>query len=204
MTTNNPTPWGPSQGSTVIADGIVRHSTAGHGGIVLSEERFAAMPECIKAVTPWAGRLAYEEDQDWALVALAFPEHFDVRSCWYALKTARGATARSDHDWLPPDLREPSWALDLAVYLETDAGRALQAKAEQYAVETAGLFEPGSYGTDGKTCRQWATNEATGAEIVIAYPSGSKACFAGGAFALADVPTLFPGATVTQLRGSEL
>ncbi|NCA72565.1 MAG: hypothetical protein EOM91_21400 [Sphingobacteriia bacterium] len=203
MAANNPTPWGPARRSKEIAEGIVEHSTESHGGIVLSEERFAAMPECIKAVKPWAGPRSYEEDQDWALVVLAFPEHFDPRSCWCALKIARSATSRSNHDWLPPDLREPSWTLDLAAYLETETGQAFRAKADRYAAETAGLFEPGSWGTDGKTCRQWAKCEATGTEVVIAYPAGSR-CYADGAFALADVPVLFPGATVKTLRGPEL
>ncbi|MGO8063166.1 hypothetical protein ACC716_33875 [Rhizobium johnstonii] len=33
------TPWGPSQGATVYAEGIVSHTTAGHGGFKLSNDR---------------------------------------------------------------------------------------------------------------------------------------------------------------------
>jgi hypothetical protein len=33
------TPWGPSQGGTVYAEGVTAHSTAGHGGFKLSAER---------------------------------------------------------------------------------------------------------------------------------------------------------------------
>jgi hypothetical protein len=33
------TPWGPSQGATVYAEGVVCHSTAGHGGFYLSSDR---------------------------------------------------------------------------------------------------------------------------------------------------------------------
>ncbi len=36
---NANTPWGPSQGATVYAEGVVCHSTAGHGGFHLSAER---------------------------------------------------------------------------------------------------------------------------------------------------------------------
>jgi hypothetical protein len=196
MTT--PTPWGPAQTIKEIADGITECSTASHGGILISAERHAAMPECLRCLKPWAGTLAYEEDFDWALVVLAFPACFDPRRCWYALKAAKGATDPGGRDWLPPSLRGPAWPLDLAVYLDTDAGQALWVKADQYAAETAGLFEPGSWGTDGRTCTQWARCAATGAEIKINYPAGSRS-HVSGAFALADVPTLFPGATVEEL-----
>ncbi len=196
MTTS--TPWGPAQHVRKIADGITECSTASHGGILISVERKAAMPDCLRSLKPYAGALAYEEDQDWALVALAFPEHFDPRRCWYALKTARGATDPGARDWLPPHLRGPAWPLDLATYLDTDAGQALQAKADQYAAATAGLFEPGSWGTDGRTCIQLARCAATGAEIKISYPAGSRS-HVSGAFALEDVPTLFPGSTVEEL-----
>ena len=35
------TPWGPSQGATVFAEGVDCHSTAGHGGFHLSVDRNA-------------------------------------------------------------------------------------------------------------------------------------------------------------------
>ena len=65
------TPWGPSQGATVHADGVVFHSTASHGGFHLSPERNAKVHPMLRTANAW-----YEEDCHWAAVAHAFPELF--------------------------------------------------------------------------------------------------------------------------------
>ncbi len=81
---NCSTPWGASQGATVYADGIVSHSTAGHGGFKLSAARNAAVHPLLRADGGW-----YEEDAAWAIVALTFPGLFTryERNC--ADKTVR-------------------------------------------------------------------------------------------------------------------
>ena len=81
-------PWGPVQHHHVIAEGIVRVHCAGHGGIILSETRFAQMPACFR--NTFAGGRAYEEDCDWACVAVVFPEHFssgNVESAFHTLRS---------------------------------------------------------------------------------------------------------------------
>lgn len=65
------TPWGPSQGTTVYADGVVFHSTAGHGGFLLAPDRNRKVHPSIRV----AGG-AYEEDEAWAIVAFSFPHLF--------------------------------------------------------------------------------------------------------------------------------
>ncbi|MBY3265257.1 hypothetical protein HFO15_27010 [Rhizobium laguerreae] len=65
------TPRGPSQGATVYAEGIVSHTTAGHGGFKLSNERNGKIHVMFRCAGGW-----YEEDAAWAAVALAYPEHF--------------------------------------------------------------------------------------------------------------------------------
>ncbi|MDH4275685.1 MAG: hypothetical protein OEW08_11640 [Gammaproteobacteria bacterium] len=65
------TPWGWSQTIEQIADGIQFISTAGHGGIRLSVERNREMPDYLRIQSGW-----YEEDVDWARVAIAFPQYF--------------------------------------------------------------------------------------------------------------------------------
>lgn len=65
------TPWGPSQGATVYADGIVAHTTAGHGGFKLSPARNAKVHPMLRA-----GDGYYEEDECWAVVAFTFPDLF--------------------------------------------------------------------------------------------------------------------------------
>ncbi|MCP4564176.1 MAG: hypothetical protein GY873_37355 [Bosea sp.] len=65
------TPWGVSQGATVYLDGIVSHSTAGHGGFKLSDERNRHVHPLLRAKGGW-----YEEDCAWAIVAITFPDLF--------------------------------------------------------------------------------------------------------------------------------
>ncbi len=74
-------PWGPVQHQRIIAPGITQVSTAGHGGILLSPERQNAMPAALRRL-----HASYEEDCEWALVALAFPDEFEAHYAslpWY-------------------------------------------------------------------------------------------------------------------------
>lgn len=81
------TPWGPSQCAEVIADGIVAHDTAGHGGIWLSAERHKALQAKFKYHT-FAGGSWYEEDCDQVAVVLAFPEFFQATQVVRAINAA--------------------------------------------------------------------------------------------------------------------
>lgn len=87
-------PWGPVQDATHVAPGIWFVSTEGHGGYLLSTERRLAMPEHLKQVYTFAGGNWYEEDCDWSLVALAFPDTFPAD----ALPHARATVLAFDHE----------------------------------------------------------------------------------------------------------
>lgn len=65
------TPWGVSQYSTKIAHGIVSYGTAGHGGIHVCDTLNNQIPEYMRNVGGW-----YEEDCEWAIVAINFPQYF--------------------------------------------------------------------------------------------------------------------------------
>lgn len=65
------TPWGPSQGATIYAEGVTAHSTAGHGGFHLVAERNRKVHPMLRAQGGW-----YEEDECWAIVAFTFPDLF--------------------------------------------------------------------------------------------------------------------------------
>lgn len=65
------TPWGLSQGSTVYAEGVASHSTAGHGGFKVSAERNRIIHPMLRSKGGW-----YEEDAEWAIVAITFPDIF--------------------------------------------------------------------------------------------------------------------------------
>jgi hypothetical protein len=112
------TPWGVSQGRPhTIADGIDFYHTARHGGFHLSPERLAEMPDELRAARtddgpecPW-----FEEDCDYALVVLAFPEYFTPEECDTAVRSARvwsDASRDMYPGWKP-------WNLDVSRYLST-------------------------------------------------------------------------------------
>ncbi len=65
------TPWGGSQLATIYAEGVVSHSTSGHGGFHLSPGRNRQVDASVRSAGGW-----YEEDCEWAIVALTFPDLF--------------------------------------------------------------------------------------------------------------------------------
>ena len=80
------TPWGPSQGGTVYAEGVTSHSTAGHGGFKLSAERNRKVHPMLRAVGGF-----YEEDECWAIVAFTFPHLFTTLERRHAEQTIKGS-----------------------------------------------------------------------------------------------------------------
>lgn len=68
------TPWGNSHSITIVANGILSVSTAGHGGVRLYLRRNRQVPDYLRATTHrqlgtsgW-----YEEDCDWCIPAIVF------------------------------------------------------------------------------------------------------------------------------------
>ncbi|KQT63285.1 MULTISPECIES: DUF7007 domain-containing protein [unclassified Aureimonas] len=76
------TPWVASQGATIYAEGVVCHSTAGHGGFHLSAERNGKVPSVLRSSSGW-----YEHDCEWAIVALTFPDLFTTQERHLADRT---------------------------------------------------------------------------------------------------------------------
>ena len=62
------TPWGYSDSSEAIAEGIAWYGTPSHGGYHLSMARNAEVHDAWRRPDGW-----YEEDCDWCMVALTFP-----------------------------------------------------------------------------------------------------------------------------------
>lgn len=65
------TPWGASQGATIYGEGVLCHSTAGHGGFQLAPEQNARVHPQLRSSSGF-----YEEDVEWAAVAQALPDIF--------------------------------------------------------------------------------------------------------------------------------
>jgi hypothetical protein len=68
-------PWGKVQLEHKIREGMTSVTTAGHGGIKLSRTLNSKIPIVFRCKGGW-----YEEDQEWAIVALFFPEDFPGRT----------------------------------------------------------------------------------------------------------------------------
>lgn len=91
------TPWGPSQDSYYVSEGIDFYSTASHGGYLLSPERNAEVRPEWRTKDRW-----YEEDCEWARVCMTFPDAFPAD----AMVVAQGMLANCP-DWFKGSVREP-------------------------------------------------------------------------------------------------
>jgi hypothetical protein len=83
------TPWGVADSVELVAVGILSVSTPSHGGYKLSPERQAVVADRFPGFKTFAGGPWYEEDQDWAVVAIVFPEHFPAEAVEVANVTAQ-------------------------------------------------------------------------------------------------------------------
>lgn len=75
------TPWGKSDSQNTLAEGIVSYSTPSHGGIWLSSERQAQLPEGIDNFVHdlrW-----WEEDCDWVVPYILFKDDIEKHGIAY-------------------------------------------------------------------------------------------------------------------------
>jgi hypothetical protein len=97
------TPWGYPDSAVELAPGIVEISTPSHGGIHLFPDRQSEVERVMPFFRPFAGAPWYEEDCDWAIVLLVFPElekAFLPATLFDAVIIARG-TASFSLKWKP-------------------------------------------------------------------------------------------------------
>lgn len=77
LTAAERTPWGIADGATQYGPGLVFYYTPSHGGFHVEPDLLATMPAHLRSIRPFCGQEGwYEEDCDYALVALAFPDRF--------------------------------------------------------------------------------------------------------------------------------
>ena len=110
--THTPAPnysvWGQVDQTEEIAAGIWRVHTPSHGGLIVSPERLAAMPDALKCNVYSKGNPhAFEEDLECCLVALAFPDAFDMdqvddaeQSIMHSGETYEGAAKWVVDNWI--------------------------------------------------------------------------------------------------------
>lgn len=78
------TPWGKSDYKKEYGMGVTFYGTSSHGGFRVVPTMNVNMPDALRIDSGW-----YEEDCDWAKVALAFPAFFPKKSvddAWDALR----------------------------------------------------------------------------------------------------------------------
>ena len=103
------TPWGPSQSIRVLGqvngEDILEVTTAGHGGIFVPPAVLHLIPtHRRKRAAQWSGNDCwYEEDCEWASVALAMPRLFTTRQVELARRIEAGRPRASEHDFDPTD-----------------------------------------------------------------------------------------------------
>ena len=149
-------PWGSIQHRTEIAPGIVSVTTAGHGGIWLSPDRQAVVAAAFPGFVPFVGEGAwYEEDCDWAIVALIFHQFFDEGS---TIVAAIG-TARSSR-WV-----------EVVKWLDSPSGNVVRGRAEAWTEANRDAWQPGGMGSSGNGWNVHFRQIGTGDSRRVAMPS---------------------------------
>jgi hypothetical protein len=76
------TPWGRAQSATYYANGLISYTTSSHGGFHVSWGLQRRIPSYLRTIDAW-----YEEDCEWAIPAVVFPEYFSLRDRLLAIET---------------------------------------------------------------------------------------------------------------------
>ncbi len=71
------TPWGRSELETIVAPGIIFHSTASQSGFQLDDKRQRTLMKRIPLFAPNAGAPWYEHTCDAHAVVISFPSQFE-------------------------------------------------------------------------------------------------------------------------------
>lgn len=106
MLKNKETPWGFSQQAYAIGAGLIKYSTAGHGGMFVPAEMLAEMPGGLRCNVYAGGGSWFEEDCEASLVRLAFPARFSAYAVFgatdYILRSENkpDATYHAAYKWL--------------------------------------------------------------------------------------------------------
>ena len=161
------TPWGASQGATVHAEGVMSHSTAGHGGFELSAERNRKVHPMLRAKGGW-----YEEDSEWAIVAITFPPLFTaferrcaertIKDSWpdawetiFGTVLAPGESYEKDrrsfelthaNDWIVISAITPGHSKGFVECVATLGGRRGAGTEERRFLVPSAEYDPGRFG----------------------------------------------------------
>ncbi len=178
------TPWGPAHTATDYGQGVTFYTTAQHGGFHLSEEALARMAKPLDSLGTFAGPGWYEEDADWSLVAVSFPDLFDDYELFCAARILLA--------------RRPRYLEGAEAWLSTPEAKPIIARIDAFYAANKDLFEISGMHTAGEiwACRAYTLSKD---RILIfemkAYPPWAKP------FTRADVEAL--GAVITADKRKE-
>lgn len=131
------TPWGTAQHVEPIATGIYRVSTPGHGGFFCDDERDAVVRILFPDFQPYAGCPGwYEEDCDWAVVALAHYRSFSPGQLRGAVRTVECLLRGNDPRFIDERFRPV-----LAWLNESADGRQIRALVAEFTESIADKWE---------------------------------------------------------------
>lgn len=146
------TPWGTADHTEELAPGILSTSTPSHGGYRLTAVRQMQLESRLPAgVGAQAGEESgghtwYEEDCDWSLVALAFPQHFPKDA---EIRAAVRTVECSDRMFTGKHgCRQGIWA-PMAAWLKSDEpqAKAIRERVARFEAAHADHWQSGSLGS---------------------------------------------------------
>lgn len=155
------TPWGQSQvieKASKVADDILFVSTAGHGGFFVPPERNAKIPEYMRERSGW-----YEEDEDWSVVVVSFPELFPDENVAQAKNTLRNWKPGAYEAFYGQEIQPgESYVKDQAIFLHENRNEYIAIAAygdghENVPKGTVVVFA----GKGGRTPPQWRVPKDT-------------------------------------------
>jgi hypothetical protein len=155
-------PWGGVQHSKGIARGLWFVSTAGHGGIALSPERWADLAATFRGFNGYAPNGWLEEDLDCNLAAILWPTEFEPGSVYYAvgavLTYRSGIPGESDYMKVPRE------------WLESPAGEPARKIAADFKASVADCWERQGCSSDPQGWTVWLTHVTTRQQINALFP----------------------------------
>ncbi len=115
------TPWGQPDTKMIHSEGIMFYSTPGHGGFKVSRELNLKIPEYMRRAGGW-----YEEDCEWSIVAMAFPDKFEPKDVESARNTFRNWFPDEYEKFFGVKLKEgESWTRDDAIFYKSNKDKLL-------------------------------------------------------------------------------
>lgn len=142
------TPWGAPRRSQEIARGLIFFDCPGHGGYWLAKERERARIDRFPWFKTFSGGPWYEENCDWSVVALTFPENFSDDAIRGAVRTVRAYSTRATYR-----LPSSGWKCVIEWMLgNSPEATAIIQRADAWSEKIKHLWERGSMWTATRGC----------------------------------------------------